>query len=104
MGVFIQPPFWALTRGREPMRASGVLVTAPAQVLTLADAKLHTRIDPSVTVEDTAITNWIKAATTQVENDTGIKLLTQTWDLVANRFPAEDWLTLPWGPLQSVTS
>lgn len=76
--------------------------TTPVPVITLADAKLHARIDAAVTAEDVPVANWTRAATAQVENDTGIKLLTQTWDFVADRFPAVGLITLPFGPLQNV--
>jgi uncharacterized phiE125 gp8 family phage protein len=78
--------------------------TTPTPVITLAEAKLHTKIGADVTIEDTLIAAWTKAATEQVENDAGLKLLTQTWDFVADRFPSEDLITLPWGPLQRVVS
>jgi hypothetical protein len=62
------------------------LVTAPAtDPITLAEAKSFLRVDS--TDEDTLITTLIGVATSAVENFTGRKLISQTWDYFLDRFP-----------------
>ena len=79
--------------------------TSAAPVLTLADAKLHTRLPADLTVEDVPVANWTRAATLQVEQDTSIELLPKTYDLVSDRFPPYGCpIELPFGPLLAVTS
>jgi uncharacterized phiE125 gp8 family phage protein len=77
------------------------LVTAASTYpVTLAEAKLHLRVDS--TDEDTLITALITAATEMCEQATGRALMTQTWLLTLDEFPAEIELTRV--PVQSVTS
>jgi uncharacterized phiE125 gp8 family phage protein len=45
----------------------------------------------------------MRAAVGYIENYTGIKLMTQTWDWFFESFPQDDELALPYPPLQSVT-
>lgn len=102
--TFVQPAFWSVPRGRAAQRWSPVLVTAATAVIALAEAKLHARMNATVTTEDAAVASWTAAATQQVENDTGVKLGLQTHDLAGDRFPAGvDPIALPFGPLLSVT-
>lgn len=54
--------------------------------------------------EDTLLNSIITAAREQVEDITRRALLTQTWDLRLNDWPEEDYIKLPFGNLQSVTS
>jgi uncharacterized phiE125 gp8 family phage protein len=49
------------------------------------------------------ISELIISARQTVEQDTGVRLLSQTWDLTLDAFP-DDAIELPIGPLQSVTS
>ncbi len=78
-------------------------ITAPAsEPVTLAEAKLHVRQD--LDADDTLITGLITAAREEVERISWHGLLTQTWELVLDRWPACDAIELPHPPLQSVTS
>lgn len=78
------------------------VITAPVlEPVTLSEAKLHLRVD--TTTDDTLITALIAAARETIEERVGMALLTQTRDAYAPAFPAETVLTLPYGPLQSVT-
>lgn len=78
--------------------------TTAAPVIALAEAKLHARMNADLTIEDGLVASWTRAAQQQVEADTGIKLLTQTWDLVGDGFPyGRRSIDLPFGPLQSVS-
>lgn len=78
------------------------LITPPAtEPLTLAEAKLHLRVDASD--EDTYITGLIQAAREKAEHDTGRSLITQTWELALDEFPTAG-IKLQRPPLISITS
>lgn len=72
------------------------LATAPVgAVLTTAEAKLHLRVDHSV--DDTLIDALISAATQQAQGELRRALITQTWDLKIDAFPACGVIELPFG-------
>jgi uncharacterized phiE125 gp8 family phage protein len=77
------------------------LITPPATYpLTLAQAKEHLRVETDD--EDTLITSYLDAATQLIEAQTGLCLVTQTWEYhISNLFFT---LTLPKMPVQSITS
>lgn len=75
--------------------------TPSADVITLADAKLHCRVDSDITADDGLITALIAQATDYVERSTNQPLLTQTWTAFADSFSDEMSLK---ANLQSVTS
>lgn len=78
------------------------LITAPAtEPLTLAEAKLHLRVDASD--EDSYITALIQAAREFAEHITERAFVTQTWELALDAFPAAE-LKLPKPPLASIVS
>lgn len=81
------------------------LITVPAvEPLTLAEAKAHLRVDH--TDEDSLIQTYISAATSYVDGENGFlgrALVTQTWELVLDEFPAEE-IKIPLPPLQSIDS
>ena len=82
--------------------SSAVLATAPAvEPLTYAEAKAWLRLPDDT--EQTLVTALIVQARTKVEQDTGLKLITQAWDVYADAFP-DDAIYLPVEPLLSVTS
>lgn len=79
-----------------------ILITPPIlDPITLEDAKLHLRVDTSD--DDTLILDEIKTARRDVEAMSLHALITQTWDLFLDAFPAALSITLPLPPLQSVT-
>ena len=74
-----------------------------AEPLTLADAKLHLRVDADITEDDGLIAALIVTARQQAEHRTGRALVTQQWRLGLDRF-ADDSLELPLPKLQSAQS
>ncbi|OPY74918.1 MAG: Phage gp6-like head-tail connector protein [Syntrophorhabdus sp. PtaU1.Bin153] len=56
------------------------------------------------TTEDDLLNGIIYAAREHVENVTRRALLTQTWDYYLDEWPDEDYIRIPFGNLQSVTS
>jgi len=65
-----------------------ILISAPSlEPVTLAEARMHLRIDASDTSEDALITSFITAARLQAEHELNRKLITQTWDVVYDAFP-----------------
>lgn len=82
------------------------LKEAPAsEPVTLAEMKIHLHMDADVTTEDALITGLIKASREYVESVTGRALGTQEWYAYLDSFPVdENYIKLPFGSLQSVTS
>lgn len=78
------------------------LITAPTEEpVTLTQAKLQCRVDGSD--EDALLTLIISAARRSAEIRTGRALVTQTWELALDAFPASA-IELPMPPVQSITS
>lgn len=78
------------------------LVTAPtSEPITLDEAKLHLRVDSNV--EDALINALIKAARSQVENDTWRSLITQTWKLNMDSSEVKTFTGVTKSPIQSIT-
>jgi uncharacterized phiE125 gp8 family phage protein len=82
------------------------LVTPPAvEPVTLAEAKLHCRVEADNTYNDSLITTLIQAAREWVEKELDRSLIDTTWDYYLEDFPGchGDKLVLPRPPLRSVT-
>ncbi len=78
------------------------VITPPAtEPVTLAEAKLHLRVDSSD--EDALITRAIKSAREECEHFIQRTIAATTLSLYLDAFPSGD-LRLPWGPAQSITS
>lgn len=76
-------------------------IAAPAaEPVTLGEAKAHLRITD--TAEDTLIANLIKAAREEVEQATGLALITQDWRLYLDNWPPSGLVRLRRGPVQEV--
>ena len=70
--------------------AEPILITAPTvEPISLSEARLHLKIDDDNTSDDTLIQMLIKAAREQAEHETRRRLITQTWDMVLDAFPAD---------------
>lgn len=79
------------------------LVSAPTkEPLELQVVKDHLRVEHSL--DDDYINTLIKTAREYVEKVTWRGIIDQTWQLILNGFPSEDYIKLPKGPLRSVTS
>lgn len=79
------------------------LVTAPVvEPVELAMAKLHCRVD--ISTDNDVFLGLIISARQMVEQRAGRALITQTWRLSLNGWPANGMIELPHAPLQSVTS
>lgn len=72
---------------------------AGAVALSTADAKTHMRV--TFNDDDTYIASLVKAATKQLQRDTGRALITQTWLGYLDAWLSTIWLPRP--PAQSVT-
>jgi uncharacterized phiE125 gp8 family phage protein len=82
-----------------------VLITAPTvEPVSVAEAKAHLRVD--IDDDDTLIGGLITAAKSHLEGIARPKLamINQTWDYIADVWPAGDTVELRPYPLQSVTS
>jgi uncharacterized phiE125 gp8 family phage protein len=78
-----------------------VLTSDPtSEPVTVAEAKAHLRVDAAN--EDTLIASLILTSRLHVETALGLALLTQSWQLLLDRWPPEKDLQLPLRPLQSI--
>lgn len=82
---------------------SSKLITAPTEEpITLADAKLHMRVD--FDIDDPLIESYITASRQWAElGFTKRAFVTQTWDFYLDAFPVGTIIEVPYPPLQSVT-
>jgi len=88
----------AYTGTRRYIRTAGMVLVAACPISTTVVRLAGT------TVEDTLLEALITAGREQIEDITGRQLLTATWDYCLNAWPQEDYIKLPFGNLQSVTS
>lgn len=77
-----------------------LITPATTYPVTLADAKLHCRVDTNA--DDALITALITAATDMAEQNMRRAIMTQTWELTLDEFP--DAFELTRVPVQSITS
>lgn len=84
-------------------RYSLVTTVQPAEEpITLAEAKLHLRVDHSA--DDSYIAGLVRAARVLAEKQTGRAFVTQTLRLTMDRFPCGSEICLPRPPLIAITS
>lgn len=80
-----------------------VLIAPPAaEPISLTTAKTHLRV--GTTDEDALIGALIAAAREQAEHATGRVFITQTWELVMERFPTDGEIRIPLAPVAVVDS
>jgi uncharacterized phiE125 gp8 family phage protein len=78
-----------------------VLTSGPAlEPVTVAEAKAHLRVDG--TEEETLIASLILVSRLHLETALGLALVTQSWRLFLDCWPAQKDLELPIRPLQSI--
>lgn len=81
------------------------IVTGPAsEPLTLAEAKLHCRVDTDDSSQDDVLTELIAAMRERCEAAADRALVTQTLKLTLDAWPDDDVIRLPRAPLASVSS
>jgi uncharacterized phiE125 gp8 family phage protein len=78
-------------------------VTPAVEPLTYDEVKAYPGLRLPNDTDTAYLTGLITAARQKVESDTGLRLITQNWDLSLDAFPT-DAIYVPIGPLQSVTS
>ena len=77
--------------------------------ITLTEAKLHCRIAinaasaAAYTTEDDWLNRNITAARIQAEQETGRRFITQTLTMYLDQWPGENFIKIPYPPLQSAT-
>lgn len=86
-------------------RYASIMVTEPTEEpLTIDEVKGRAR-GQNLTDEDGLIFDYIRAARSRVEQDTGLALLTQTRDIVYDALPSgQQPILLPYPPLQQIVS
>lgn len=84
------------------MTKLALITPATAEPITLSEAKAHLRVE--IAEDDAFISALIKAAREHVESITSRAVVTQTWELVLDSFPADEGIVLPLSPLRTVDS
>jgi uncharacterized phiE125 gp8 family phage protein len=79
-----------------------LVMTSPpaAEPVTVADAKAHMRIDTDA--EDVLIGSLLLTSRLHIETALSLALITQSWTMTLDRWPAARQLDLPLAPLRSV--
>jgi len=72
--------------------------------ITVEELKLHLKIELDVLDEDEYLETLITTVREMVEDITRRTILTQTWDYYLDEWPSSDFIELPFGNLQSVSS
>lgn len=78
--------------------------TASKVLLAACEFGTSILVNAAVTAEDDDLTDLIPEGRQEVEGLTSRALLTQSWDYFLDRWPDGDFIKLPFGNLQSVTS
>ena len=82
-----------------------VLKTAPAKMpVSMQEIKEHLRVTLGRTDEDVYLDGLRAMAVGEVEQTMRRKLITQTWYYYPATWPDEDYLPIPYGKLESITS
>jgi uncharacterized phiE125 gp8 family phage protein len=70
--------------------------------ITLADAKLHLRVDSNT--EDALIASLILTSRMHIEATLDLALITQSWSYFTDAWPADPVMRLPMRPVQAITA
>lgn len=81
-----------------------ITTDATAELVSLREVKEHCRIDASFQDDDTYLATLITVAREMAEQFTRRSLATKTLELILDDFPCQDYIELPRGPVQSLTS
>lgn len=98
-----------IRQSKKPIRQynafSGLVRTTDATELpiTLDEAKRHLWLEDA-DADDIYIVELIKAARLIIEDHINRSIMTQHWQLVLDTWPSNDYIDLPRGPVQSVTT
>ncbi len=85
--------------------ANPQVATVPAtEPVTLDEVKRHLRIEITNSDDDDLLNDLTQAARSRAEAFLNRRLVTQTLDYFVDAFPATDFIELPGGRLQSITS
>jgi len=90
--IHVQRGDWSIAQLNPPV----------GEPLTLAQAKLHLRIDDSLTEDDVYVTDLISAARGELEDEYGIRFLQQQVEVRLQNFPRADRIKLPIWPVQTI--
>jgi uncharacterized phiE125 gp8 family phage protein len=85
-----------------PQYTLKIAVPPADKPLSLAETKIHLRVDADLHDDDAYINSMIMAATNMAEAYTGRALITQTWDMYSDFMPAYQF-EIPKPPLQSIS-
>jgi len=77
--------------------------TASKVLLAACEFGTSVLTNAATTAEDALLTSIIQSAREVVEDETRRCLMTTTFDLYLDRFPTKNYITIPFGNLQSVT-
>jgi uncharacterized phiE125 gp8 family phage protein len=78
--------------------------TASKVLLAACEFGTSILVNAATTAEDALLTEKLQSAIDDAEDFTGRQLLTATWKAYLDEFPCRDYIELPFGNLQSVTS
>lgn len=81
-----------------------LITPASLEPVTLDELKLHLKPADEDTTEDEYLEGLITTAREHAEDVTRRAILSQTWDLYLDEFPSEEFIDLPFGNLQTITS
>ena len=81
-----------------------VVVPRTAPVVTLAEMKLHLRVEDDVTEDDDLIEGMVEAASDYAEMYARRTIITTQYLMTFDDFPAAQWFHLPRSPLISLDS
>lgn len=103
--------FWPLSgsaadwsgRARDIQWEDRLLVAPKGEPLDLADVKIQRRLPATPSAFDVRFAEFIAAARQQLEEETGLQLLTATRQCLLETFPIQRTITVGRGPVQIVT-